>query len=494
MCWRRLSLAIISPTQHRFLVTMMHNPQIMRCAVYARYSSDSQRESSVEDQIRKCREFAASSGGETLEGHVYCQHALSGTGSDRPALQRLLALALGNIPPFDTILVDDTSRLSRSLAEVMRIQDLLRYKGIRLIAVSQGIDSNNEQSDVMFTVHGLVDALYVKELAKKTHRGLEELALKGQHTGGSCFGYRSVHQDGVVRLQIDEGEAIVLRRIFTLYADGHSYKSIAKLLNGEKVPPPRTARDKSLTSWCFTAIREMLRRELYRGCIVWNQRKYLKTPGTNRRVSRRRPVAEWIVRDAPHLRIVTEELWTAVEQQRELKKRLHPGVTGKCGLLRRSASVPLLFSGLLKCGACGANLTIVGGRGTRKGRIREYGCPHFHHRGTCKNDLRVRLELVEQVLLGELQTEILRPRAIEYLLDQVMRKLNAAPGERMQKRRELCSRQLEMNREHARKGDGIAKADSAKYLLKILAEKEVECMHSNSRSSPSLSTQWSRWL
>ncbi len=71
----------------------------------------------------------------------------------------------------------------------------LNFAGIRLIAVSQGIDSDNEQAHVLVTVHGMVDSLYVKELAKKTHRGLEGRVLRGQHTGGRCYGYDSVSVD-----------------------------------------------------------------------------------------------------------------------------------------------------------------------------------------------------------------------------------------------------------------------------------------------------------
>ena len=71
----------------------------------------------------------------------------------------------------------------------MRTIEELKFAGVRVIFVSQGIDTDSEQSDVQMTVHGLVDSLYVKELAKKTHRGLETCALLGRHTGGRCYGY-----------------------------------------------------------------------------------------------------------------------------------------------------------------------------------------------------------------------------------------------------------------------------------------------------------------
>ena len=153
----------------------------------------------------------------------------------------------GAVPsrPFDVILLDDSSRLARNTKDALGIFERLNFAGIRLIAVSQGIDSENEQAHVLVTVHGMVDSLYVKELAKKTHRGLEGLMLRGQHTGGRCFGYDSVPVDGTTgkQLVINESEAAVVRRIFEMSAEGQSLKTIAKTLNRERVPPPRPRRE-----------------------------------------------------------------------------------------------------------------------------------------------------------------------------------------------------------------------------------------------------------
>jgi site-specific DNA recombinase len=97
--------------------------------------------------------------------------ALASDCSDRPDLIRMMEAAVTVPRAFDVVLVDDSSRLSRSLSDAMRILERLNFAGVRVIAVSQGIDSQNEQADVLVTVHGLMDSLYVKELAKKTHRG-----------------------------------------------------------------------------------------------------------------------------------------------------------------------------------------------------------------------------------------------------------------------------------------------------------------------------------
>jgi site-specific DNA recombinase len=103
----------------------------------------------------------------------------------------------------------------------------LKFAGIRVIFISQGIDTRSEQADVQMTVHGLVDSLYVKELAKKTHRGLESCALRGLHTGGRCYGYDAVPvgEGGSKRKVVNEREAGVVRRIFEMFASGVSQEN-----------------------------------------------------------------------------------------------------------------------------------------------------------------------------------------------------------------------------------------------------------------------------
>ncbi|HWF65897.1 MAG TPA: recombinase family protein, partial [Acidobacteriaceae bacterium] len=280
---------------------------ILRCAAYARYSSDLQSPLSIDDQLRICREYAHSRGFVFLEEHVYVDEALSGVGADRPGLGRMMETALSPSRPFDIILLDDSSRLARNTKDALTFFEKLNFAGIRLIAVSsQGIDSENEQAHVLVTVHGMVDSLYVKELAKKTHRGLEGLMLRGQHTGGRCFGYDSIPVAGTTgkQLIITESEAAVVRRIFEMSAEGQSLKTIAKTLNGEHIPPPRPRAGKRYATWCPTCIRAMLRRDLYNGKVIWNSSRFVKVPGTNKRVRRARPESEWRTVAHPELQII----------------------------------------------------------------------------------------------------------------------------------------------------------------------------------------------
>jgi DNA invertase Pin-like site-specific DNA recombinase len=177
-----------------------------RAAIYARISTDKQNPLSPADQERKCREYADRNGITVVDGYVYCDEGLSGVGLDRPALQQLLRAALARTRDFDVILVDDTSRLSRSTEDVLSIYRDLNFAGLQLIAVSQNIDSHHEQAETLITIHGLIDHSYVTELSKKVHRGSESAVLRGLHVGGTCYGYALVAEGnaGSKRLVIEK--------------------------------------------------------------------------------------------------------------------------------------------------------------------------------------------------------------------------------------------------------------------------------------------------
>jgi hypothetical protein len=309
------------------------------------------------------------------------------------------------------------------------------FLGVRVVAVGQGIDSSSEQADVLIAVHGLIDSQYVKELAKKTHRGLEGNVLRGFHAGGRCFGYRNVKTADGVRLEVNEAEATTVRRIFEMSANGYSLKAITKALNTEQLPPPRARVGRPRATWCPTAIREMLRRELYVGRVVWNRSKFVKKPGSRKRLRRERPQSEWRMVDRPELRILGDEIWRAV-QDRLAWTGVAYGRRGK-GRNLIGRGVHHLLSGFLKCAECGSNLTIVVGAG--KGRQARYGCPHNSIRGACSNNLREREDWIEERLLSDLQTNVLRPEVVDFAVEEFGRQLKA--------RFSVVSAQLAVDRE-----------------------------------------------
>ncbi|HXJ47192.1 MAG TPA: recombinase family protein, partial [Candidatus Dormibacteraeota bacterium] len=352
----------------------------------------------------------------------------------------------------------------------------LNFAGVQLIAVSQGISSDDEQSETLVTVHGLVDSLYVRELAKKTHRGMEGLALRGLHTGGRIFGYDTVSlgEGAGKKLVLNPSEAATVKRIFELSAGGHSLKTIAKKLNVERVPPPRPREDRAGGEWCHTAIREMLKNELYIGKVVWNRSKFVKVPGTNKRQRRPRPESEWLRTSNPDLAIVPADLWTAVRA----RFAALPGIWGypeSRGLVPRSMTSPYLFSGLLKCGECGASLIIATGGGTH--RHKKYACSRRFNRGGCANDLYIRRDDLEDLLLGKLQSELLRPEVIDYAVVEFQRQLEAALASLSGDLGEMRQRKARLEAEIRRLVSAVAETGHSKSILEEIGRKETE-LHS----------------
>ena len=159
----------------------------MRCAIYARYSSDLQREASIEDQVRKCREHADRQGWAILDEYVRFDEAVSAASiAGRDALQNLIDEAKKTPRPFDRLLVDDTSRLARNIEDALRVTEILKFYGVYVTSVSQGIDSQHKTGRQLLTLHGMMDEQFLVGLADKVHRGQEGRVLKGLVAGGRC--------------------------------------------------------------------------------------------------------------------------------------------------------------------------------------------------------------------------------------------------------------------------------------------------------------------
>jgi hypothetical protein len=205
-----------------------------------------------------------------------------------------------------------------------------------------------------------MNAMFLKELADKTRRGLRGRVENGKSGGGLCYGYRVVRrlENGAVTTgerEISGDEAAVVRRIFRDYAAGASPKQIAKTLNKEGIPGPQGAL------WSPSTIHGnpkrgigILHNELYVGRLVWNRQRFLKDPDTGRRIARTNPQSEWITKDVPELRIVHDELWQSVrDRYASIQRKWRQ--SERFNQFRRPK---YLFSGLTKCGVCGAGFIV----------------------------------------------------------------------------------------------------------------------------------------
>ena len=215
----------------------------------------------------------------------------------------------------------------------------------------------------------------------------------------------------------------------------------------------------------------MLYNERYVGRLIWNKAKFVKVPGTNRRVARPRPEKEWKIREAPQLRIVPQELWTMV-QHRLLRMRAVYAQGRPNGLLSRSASSKYLFSGILICSECGGKLRIITGHG--KNNHPRWGCPLNFNRGTCLNTLRERNDRVEPYLLAGLQESVLQPEAVQYALIKFQLELDLQLKAMSGQVDDVRVRKSEIEAELTRLAEAVAQQGPLPALMRAISSRETE--------------------
>lgn len=285
----------------------------LRIALCARYSSDSQRDASIEDQLRLYHLHTEKQGWTIVDS--YTDRAISGASLLRPGIQELIQDASRN--RFTIVLAEAMDRLTRDQEDIAALFKRLTFAGIKIVTLAEG-----EISELHVGLKGTMNALFLKDLAAKTHRGLRGRVTAGKSAGGLCYGYKALRQTDAhgdpVRSDraIDEAEAQIISRIFRMFAEGHSPVAIAKALSAESIPGPegRAGRDTTVRGHAVRGTC-ILRNELYVGRLIWNRMHFVKDPATGKRVSRVNPPEQWVTEDVPHLRIIDPHLWTRVQSQ-----------------------------------------------------------------------------------------------------------------------------------------------------------------------------------
>ena len=359
-----------------------------RAAIYARYSTDMQSTTSIEDQVRLCQLRAEGAGSAVVE--TYADHGISGASTLlRPGVQALLQDAIAG--KFDTVYAEALDRLSRDQEDIAAIYKRLSFAGVSIVTLSEG-----EISELHIGLKGTMNALFLKDLADKTRRGLRGRVEAGRSGGGKAYGYDVVKsEDDKGRRTINPAEAESVRRIFRDYGAGKSPKAIAAALNREGVPGP------SGRGWGQSTINGnrhrgtgILNNELYVGRMVWSRLRYVKDPATGKRVSKPNPESDWLIQDVPELRIIDQEVW-------DKAKARQGALTTRKSTFWTKQRPKYLLSGLLTCGSCGGGFSMVSKT--------QLGCSTARNKGTCSNRLTVKREDLEADLLHALQDHLMDP-------------------------------------------------------------------------------------
>ena len=419
---------------------------LVPAAVYTRFSSDNQSDTSLADQAFACERWAKDKGFLIIPDHTYSDAAVSGMLRNREGLSALMAA--GQQRCFRAVLVYDLSRLSRNLSHLLDIVARLRFLSIAVWSVTDGINTLDDEAILNYQIRGAFNEHYINELRKKTHRGQLGQKRRGYFVGEVVFGYKS-YQDETpcvgsgggprsagVLMRVNPDEASVVLRIFEDFADGKPLTAIARALNQEGVP----GRYKSSEGWTASTLGRTLDNTKYIGEWVWNKMRGVRDPDTGCRHAVLNPESEWVVVKDEALRIIPKRLWTRVRcRRKEIRLRYEAGENRRGYSAAQGRRVDVypthLLSGTMQCASCGGAIGIVGGK-----RPGYYGCI-AKMRSACDNSVLVQRPVAEKIILGALSRQLRDPKAFARILrsaeKEARRLFREVPDALRLKRREL---------------------------------------------------------
>lgn len=305
---------------------------------------------------------------------------------------------------MDIVLAESLDRFSRDLEHVAAFHKQARFANVQIVTLAEG-----EVSDLHVGLKGTMGQLYLRDLAAKTHRGLEGRIRQGRAIGAPPYGYRVVRRlgrDGEPERglrEIDPDQARVVRRVFEDYIAGRSPLAIARTLNTEGVPAPRGS------TWFDLTLRGrpkrgdgMLRNPLYTGRLLWNRAHSVVDPVTGTAVWRTKSADTLVETAVPHLRIISGDLWEAA--QARLVSEVAPQAKSGGHACWQRLRPQHLLTGKVICGWCGGGLSVLG---------QDYlGCRTARNGGACRNTSRVRRTVLEGRVLQALGTQLMRPELV----------------------------------------------------------------------------------
>ena len=384
---------------------------------YARYSSDHQSEKSIVDQQRECRDCAERHGHAISAELEFVDEAISGTKRDRFGLNSLIAAAKAG--QIHVLYFHSLSRLSRESVITLPLLKELVYKyDVRIISVSEGIDSNETSWELIAHIMSIVHEHYLKDLAANVLRGLEGRVLDGKSAGDFCFGYGSEPVPGSSGVRrggndkppklytIDPEKIAWVERIFHWFVrERRSQRWIVRELNRLGAPKDHRATTKG---WRHQYLSGLLRNRKYVGWWPWGEKKNVRDPLTGRikQVERDPEECEKWLRHFPHLQVIDDETFAEAERLLAENAKAYAANRKKNGELGGSSPGAShqqprhLLSGLVQCGECRSTFHVGGSNG-------KYLFCSKYAQGACTCQTQLRRDRAEKMILSEIGKRIL---------------------------------------------------------------------------------------
>lgn len=327
----------------------------------------------------------------------FLDDGISGVTMDRPGFNDMMEqLAAGKAA---AVFVKDLSRLGRNYIEVGRLtEEFFPEHDIRLVAVSDNIDTAEGENELA-PIRNLFNEWYARDISKKRRISNKIKGNAGEPMGPPPYGYKK-DPDDPKRWIVDEEAAQVVRRVFRMTLDGYGTEQIATIFSEEKILTPIAYwREKGVNRpgksklrgpymWNSSTVTHILSLQEYCGDIL-NFKTYSKSYKNKKRLANDRE--NWVIFQDVHEAIIERAVFEQVQQKRGKirKRRTHEGERN-------------MFSGLLVCADCGHNLHFHFNQGNPD--IKYFNCSNYKgNRGTCTSTHYVRVDFLEQVVLGEIR-------------------------------------------------------------------------------------------
>ena len=391
---------------------------IPRAALYARFSSDNQREESIDAQLRAMREYCQRN--KVVIACEYCDHAKSATTDDRPEFQKMIRESKNC--EFDIVIVHKLDRFSRDRYDSAYYKRELKRCGVSLISVLENLDDSPESIILESVLEGMSE-YYSRNLAREVMKGMKETALQCRALGG-CAPFGLKIDPETRRFVINEDEVDAVKMIFDKVLMGIGYGEIIHELNemGYKTRGGKPFGKNSL--------HEILRNEKYRGVYIFNR---VETRDVNRKRNNHKdkPVEDMIRIEGGIPRIIDDEVWEGVQAILRSRKKHRGG--------NNTAKETYLLTGKIECGECGHSFTGVRHFSDRnKLKYVCYQCSNRKRTASqgCKNK-EIRREYLETFIMQEISKIIFDELNGEKVVKEYYKYHTTFDGESVKKLRQL---------------------------------------------------------
>lgn len=359
---------------------------------YARYSSARQDARSIDDQFQLCDKIAKQSGYKIVK--YYKDAAIGGAGTLGRAgwLSLMRDAVVKGGAPFDAVIIESLSRMSRDLADSARDFKRLANRDIELIDIEGPLNT------MRVGMSGVMNQEFRKHLGNQLRRAWDGRVKQGLMPGKPAYGHRKVPNTSFER-EINPETAKIVNRIFTEYVNLEPVREIAARLNRDGIPSPSGGK------WNHTTFiagggngKGIIGNPIYIGELVWNTCRTFINDETEKRSKKKGKPEDLLTVDVPHLRIIDQDLWDRAQQVRTGRSR-----QGSAARVYKKSTINHMLAGRLTCGACGGDMKIVWSKAGEHSRV---GCTNARNKGICDNSKSYDLVEIEATVLYGVKNDL----------------------------------------------------------------------------------------